>query len=430
MSLSSSAESAAEPSQGRDRRVRRKGLPAVGMASIVAAAASYLILFIAAKSLSPETNAQFLTFWAVLFFIIGVLAGMINEFTRAVRAEATRPAGGPAVVPLGLLIGCGGAVVVAASSPLWAPTILPDDTFLRVAILSAACIAYAGHSSLAGASGGSQRWPLFAGLAGTEALFRLLLVVVVVSTVSTRLGLEAASAAGAIAWLLVLCFHPSSRSLVRARADVGVLSLLVNSGHAMLSSAATAALVTGFPILLSATTSTEQYADAAPLILAISLTRAPIMIPLQAFQSVLISRFVGLKGTSLTGAVARPAAALLALGGAGAIAAGLLGPWIMLIFGPAYVVSPLTMAALTFAGCLMAVLTVTGTACLARGQHAVYSVGWITATATSFVLLLVPGSLDSRVILSLLLGPVAGILVHMIAPRTFRGRRGTLTPAE
>ncbi|MHA7209506.1 hypothetical protein [Arthrobacter sp. MDT1-65] len=420
MSLSNPAGSAADPAHGKAGRPRARGLPAVGVASVIAAAASYLILFLAARALTPEENAQFLTFWAVLFFVLGVLAGIISEFTRAVRSAATGTgqAGrvrGAAVFPLGLLIGCGAAAVIAASSPLWAPSILPDDTVLLVAVLSVAAIAYAGHCSVAGAAGGSQRWSLFAGLAGSEALLRLLLVVVVALAVSTRLGLEIASAAGALTWLLILLFTRSSRSAVRARADVGRATLLSNTAHAMLSAAATAALVTGFPILLRLTTSLEQYAGAAPLLLAISLTRAPIMIPLQAFQSVLIARFVGVTGTSLVRAIAGPAAGLIALGGVGAVAAGLLGPWIMLVFGPAYVVAPLTMAALTFAGCLMAVLTVTGTACLARGAHAAYSVGWVVATASTFLVLLLPGSLEGRVILSLLVGPVVGVLVHLAA---------------
>ncbi|MDQ0735508.1 hypothetical protein [Arthrobacter agilis] len=198
----------------------------------------------------------------------------------------------------------------------------------------------------------------------------------------------------------------------------------------MLSAAATAALVTGFPILLRLTTPLEQYAGAAPLLLAISLTRAPIMIPLQAFQSVLISRFVGVTGTALLRALVRPAAGLLALGCVGAGAAGLLGPWIMLIFGPAYVLAPLTMAALTFAGCLMAVLTLTGTACLARGAHSAYSMGWLIATASTFLMLLLPGSLESRVVLSLLSGPVVGALVHIAALLTLVRGRKTGSPVE
>lgn len=433
MSLSNPAEPAADPTQVGTIRTASKGLPAVGVASVIAAAASYLILFIAARALTPEENAQFLTFWAVLFFILGVLAGIINEFTRAVRAGAAETASstrGVPVFPFGVLIGCGAAVAIAASSPLWAPSILPDDTVLLVAILSAAAVAYAAHCSLAGAAGGSQRWFLFGGLAASEALMRLVLVVVIVATVSTRLGLEAASAAGALTWMLILLIVGRSRSAVRARADVGFVALLSNTAHAMVSAAATAALITGFPILLRVTTTSVEYAGAAPLILAISLTRAPIMIPLQAFQSVLISRFVGIKGTVLLRAVAGPMAALLAIGGVGAIAAGLLGPSVMLVFGPAYVVTSLTMAALTFAGCLMAILTVTGTACLARGMHAAYSVGWLVATASTFLLLLLPGTLEMRVILSLLLGPVVGALVHLMTLLALAGRRGTNSTAK
>lgn len=412
MSLSDSAEPVAETGQ---QSGRAKGLPSVGAASIVAAAASYLILFIAARTLTPEENAQFLTFWALLFFVLGVIAGIINEFTRAVRAAGSREtaARGAAVFPLGVLVGAGIAGVVIATSPLWASTILPEDTAHLVVVLALAALGYAGHCSVAGAAGGSRRWHLFAGLAASEAVLRLVLVLAVVATVSTRFGLEAASAAGAGTWLLILLLSRPARSALHARADVGRMALLANIGHAMLSAAATAALITGFPILLRLTSPLEEYAAAAPLILAISLTRAPIMIPLQAFQSVLISRFVGTGGAALLRAMALPIAALLALACVGALAAALVGPRIMLIFGPAYVVSPFTMAALTFAGCLMGVLTVTGTACLARGAHTAYSAGWLIATAATFGALLLPGPLGSRLQVSLVLGPVVGTLFHV-----------------
>ncbi|MDK7345481.1 hypothetical protein, partial [Lactobacillus crispatus] len=40
-----------------------------------------------ARSLSPTDNTLFLTFWAALFAIIAIVAGLQNEVTRAVRQD-------------------------------------------------------------------------------------------------------------------------------------------------------------------------------------------------------------------------------------------------------------------------------------------------------------------------------------------------------
>ena len=61
---------------------------------------------------------------------------------------------------------------------------------------------------------------------------------------------------------------------------------------------------------------------------------------------------------------------------------------------------------------LVAVLTNSGAATVALDRHGVYLAGWLVATAVSALVLLAPGSLDSRVLSSLVAGPLAGIAVH------------------
>lgn len=408
-----------EKSTGNDSG-QSGGLTGVGLSSLIAAASGYLVLFIAARSLNEAENASFLAYWAALFFVIGILAGIINEGTRAVSSSVQRGTSGtgPRILGTGLGIGVAAAAVIAASSPLWAGELFTDgQPWLLVAGMSVVAVAYAGHASLAGAAGGLREWKLFAGLAAAEALVRLAAVALVALLAAGLAGIEMACIAGAFVWLLFLVFGSGARKAAGARSDVPGPVLIRRMGHALTSAAATATLITGYPVLLKFTTPDAEYALAAPLILAISLTRAPIMLPLQAFQAVLINRFVNAPRDRGLGLLIRPLALILAIGVAGAALAALAGPWIMLIFGPGYWVDPWTMAVLTFAAALMAALTLTGTIALAIDRHRIYAVGWVTATVVALGALLLDGPLVDRVFASLIAGPLVGIAVHVIGIR-------------
>ncbi|MCC9146470.1 MULTISPECIES: hypothetical protein [unclassified Arthrobacter] len=398
-----------------------KGLSGVGVSSLIAAASGYFVLFIAARVLDKPDNAAFLTYWAALFFVIGILSGIINETTRAVSnsSRLSGPATGPPVLAAGLGIGAAVSVAILATAPLWADMLFADATWLVVVGISVTAIAYAGHASLAGAAGGQQRWSLFARLAGLEALIRLAVVAAVALLAADLVGIELACMAGAFVWIAILLLSPGAREAAGARSDVPARELLGRMGHSLVSAAATATLITGYPIMLKLTTPGAEYALAAPLILAISLTRAPIMLPLQAFQAVLITHFVNATGDRAFVRLLKLLGLILAVGAVGAGLAAWLGPTIMLIFGPDYSVDPLTMAALTFGAALMAALTLTGTLCLAFARHRLYALGWVVATAVAFAALLLDLPLLDRVYISLLAGPLAGTLVHAFA---FRGR--------
>jgi hypothetical protein len=247
----------------------------------------------------------------------------------------------------------------------------------------------------------------------TEAVFRLATVGTVALLGVGLLGLELACALAAILWLVFLLISPAARRAAIARADVPRTAYMKQTGHAMLSSSATAALIVGFPVILSFTSSAQELAAAGGLLLAIQLTRAPIMVPLQAFQGVAIAAFVNQRDRGVH-ALIKPAALFLAVGVAGGIAAALLGPWLMeLLFPGKYDVPAWLLAALTFDAALMAVLTLTGTAALAVGMHRGYSAGWVSGTVVSVLCLLLPLPLPIRTAVALAAGPVVGAAIHV-----------------
>ncbi|KRE74043.1 hypothetical protein ASG77_04620 [Arthrobacter sp. Soil762] len=414
-----------------DRTISTKSASGVGAASIVAAAAGFVVLVIAGNHLRPEEYAQFSVFWGALFGVFGVLSGIQSETTRAVRSAETLGANHvgnrphPTVMANGLLVGTILAVLVVLSSWLWAPSVLGSKTPWLLPTLAVAAIAYSGHSALAGAAAGRQDWTLYSKLMGAEALVRLAIVGAVVLIGVGLLGLEVACALAAFLWLLFLLLSPAARRAAAARADAPSSAYLKQTGHAVLSSSATAALIVGFPVILSFTSTTEELTTAGGLLLAIQLTRAPIMVPLQAFQGVAISSFVNQRHRGIR-ALVRPAALCLAVGMVGGIGAGLLGPWLMeLLFPGKYDVPAWLLSTLTFDAALMAILTLTGTAALAVGMHRGYSAGWVSGTVVSLLCLLLPLPLSVRTAVALAAGPAVGAAIHVAA--IFRGGRTVAT---
>jgi hypothetical protein len=98
------------------------------------------------------------------------------------------------------------------------------------------------------------------------------------------------------------------------------------------------------------------------------------------------------------------------------VLAGVFGPWLLRsAFGTEYVADGALLAWLTAAAVAIALLTLTGAAAVAAALHRAYSAGWVSATVTSALLLLLPMALETRTVIALLCGPIVGIAVHLAA---------------
>lgn len=397
----------------------------VGLASIASAAAGYLVIWFVPRVLSKADNAEFLAFWSALFLLFGILGGLQTEIIRYVTAlgadPSARPRGGtekPRTVALFAVvfgIAAGVAVVLVMTSLLWGRAVLGPHWVVLVLVLAGACVAFSVHAALAGVLSGRHLWGNFSALVASESSFRLVLVLIVGLLAGSTAGLAAAAAAGALAWVLVAVFSPQLRSAFSMPLAVPVRDFARKVGHASISTAASASLVVGFPILYRITTPADVYLASAPLLLAILLTRAPLMVPLGTFQSVAIAHFVRHRDRGL-GALRPIALAIAGVALVGALAAYFLGPWLMvLLFGPDYHVAPWILAGLTAAAAVLALLTLTGGMCVALNRHRVSSVGWVSAGALTLLVLLLPLDPDFRAVTSLLLGPLLGVSIHTVA---------------
>ena len=90
------------------------------------------------------------------------------------------------------------------------------------------------------------------------------------------------------------------------------MTFLRGAAHSIAAAGASAILVMGFPVLLKAT-SGDLGAAGGVVILAVTLTRAPLLVPLTAMQGNLIAHFVDQRTHRLPALVA-PAAVVGGLG--------------------------------------------------------------------------------------------------------------------
>lgn len=409
--------------------------------SVLAAASTLVVTMIAQRALTGSELTEFLLFWSALFTVTGIITGLQPEITRAVGTARTHAAadgvasahpasdGTPArqgarVVTVAAALGAVAGALVLVSSPLWAGQQIPHSAAVGVTVMAVGVFLYALQATISGVAAGEDRWYLFATVGGLESAGRLLLMLAVALLIPSLAGLEVVTVIPMGLWLILALVTFSGRRLWVARADVPAGRLTVNILWSFLSSAAAAMLMMGFPNVLKASGAAEsEPVVLGTLILAISITRSPIMIPLQAFQGVAVSAFLKQRHRPVA-AFIKPAAAVVAVGAVGALAAYLVGPLLFrLIYPPdagtesAYeaAASGLSLGALVFASALLALMTLSGNMALAVNQHRIYLAGWVVAAVVTLGLaFLLPAPLVPRAVVALAVGPVCGFVVHMV----------------
>jgi len=397
--------------------VARSSVARVGLATAITAVCGYAVLYLAARKLDPTGFAVFGVFWGAFGLVTGAANGLLQEATREVRSTAhSGVVAGPSTRPIRVAAAAGvvAAVLVAGTSPLWAPHVFAEERALSVALLAVGLAGFCLHATLLGMLAGTGHWTQYGSLMVTDAVIR---VVVAAAAFLLGWGLAGflwATVAGAVAWLLLLVVSAKARAAAGLRTAGSPSTFLNGAAHSIAAAGASAILVMGFPVLLKAT-SGELGAAGGVVILAVTLTRAPLLVPLTAMQGNLIAYFVDQRRARMRSLIA-PAAVVLAIGAVGVAAAGLLGPWLLRVaFGPGYQTGGALLAWLTAGAVSIALLTVTGAATVASALQRAYAIGWIGATVAAAAVLSLPLGLETRTVLALLCGPLVGIAVHLAA---------------
>ena len=404
--------------------IARASMARVGTATVLTALCGYAVVYLAARDLAPAGFSVFAVFWGAFGLVTGAANGLLQETTREVRAAGyeNRAESRAEVLParrthplrVAGMVGIGAALAIAASSPLWSGRVFAEAHWLSVGLLSVGLAGFCVHATLLGMLAGTNHWTQYGALMVTDAVIR---VAVAVATFVIGWGLVGflwATVAGAVAWLIMVVASPTTRSAARLLTLGGTATFLRGAAHSITAAGASAILVMGFPVLLKAT-SNQLGAEGGVVILAGTLTRAPLLVPLTAMQGNLIAHFVDERTERLRALIA-PAALVGGIGALGVLAAGLVGPWLLRAgFGPDYHASGALLAWLTAAAVAIAMLTLTGAATVAAAMHRTYALGWVGATVASALLLLLPLPLETRTVVALLCGPLVGIAVHLAA---------------
>ena len=400
--------------------ITRGSVTRVGIATVLTALCGYTVLYLAARDLDPAGFSVFGVFWGAFGLVSGAANGLLQETTREVRSvlHSGRAIGPPYTHPLWIAarVGVVAAAVIAATSPLWAGHVFVQSRLVSVVLLSIGLAGFCLHATLLGMLAGASRWTPYGSLMVTDAAIRVAIAAIAFAVGWGLAGFLWATVGGAVAWLIMLAISPTTRTAARLVASGDTATFLRGAAHAVAAAGASAILVMGFPVLLKAT-SGDLGATGGVVILAVTLTRAPLLVPLTAMQGNLIAHFVDQRSNRIR-ALGGPAAVVAGLGAVGVVTAGVAGPWLLrTAFGPDYRASGVLLAWLTAGAVAIALLTLTGAAVVAAALHRAYSFGWIGATVASTLLLLLPLELQTRTVVALLCGPLVGMAVHLAALR-------------
>ncbi|MFF2052774.1 hypothetical protein ACFVU2_14325 [Leifsonia sp. NPDC058194] len=399
------------------------GASAILIATVIAGGLTYLLQAVVLAALSDVEYLQYSIVWSVLYLVVGALAGIQQEVSRATVVVAP---GAPH--PRGSVTGRFAAtaavvafVVFVVAGLFWAPDTIRTDPVLIVVLVGAGAASYVFVAALSGTLYGLHRWIVLAWMITIDAALRAIFVAVGAWTGSSLLVLVVAMVLPfplsiAATWLIV-------RSSIRGRTrlDVGFRGLAWNASRTVVGSAATAIMVSGFPFLLGVT-SPGQPVAAAAVIAVVTLTRAPLVIPVLAMQSFLVVYFrdnsarLGRTLVTILGGVAIVTAIA-------ALLAWWIGPEVLHWFGKDFPISAWEIALIVASAGATAALCVTGPATLARNDHVGFTTGWVIAALLVVGALLLPLDPAVKSAVALCVGPLVGLATHLFFLGRNRGRR-------
>ncbi len=304
------------------------------------------------------------------------------------------------------------AVVIAATSFAWAPGVFGDQTPALVGAVVLAAMGYSFVASISGALYGVRNWRGVAGMTVLDSALRLILVAAAVTEGWESRPRDTPSRSPFALAAMILWLATGRGIRERLVLDSDLPTLLRNSLHTVGASVATGVMISGLPFLLGVTSSGIDARTLASLILVITLSRAPLVIPLLAIQSYLIVSFRD--GTDrILQRVITWTMGLLLVTAVLALLAVVVGPWALgALYGDRYFLEPVAYAAIVASAGLTGALCITGPALLSARRHTTYLAGWATASLVTVVLLVLPIEGLARVFCALVIGPIVGLIVH------------------
>jgi hypothetical protein len=402
------------------------------LATAIAGGAGYVVNAIVPIFRSPAAYAEFSVLWSALYLIIAALSGVQQEVTRATirRSVVAAKPRTTSVRSFALAVSGVTGVVILLSGIWWLPAVVGGNGWALAMPLGLGAASYIVVAVLCGTMYGLELWAVVALMIGVDGVLRLIGVGVALLLGAGTVGLFWAVIVPFPLTPLILWTFVRRRIVGRSELDVASGRLSWNVLRTIAASAATGVLISGFPLLLAATSPLATKHDLAAVNLSINLIRAPLVIVVLSLQSYFVVQFRNSAGAAF-GQFLKLVLAIAGVTVILAAAAWALAPVVLGWFGHAYVLDGWTVAALVGASGLLGVLCVSGPLALGLAQHGVYVTGWVIAAIVSVLVLLVPGELVPRMLLSLAIGPTIGVFVHAFGVAvTRRGQPRGVSPVS
>lgn len=389
------------------------GFAPVLIATVISGLTGYVAVWVAAQHLIPTEYTDFSILWSTIFFIVGALSGLQQEITRSTtrgESDDSMVIAKPRFFLMAFSVSLGVFCLVVFLSLLGVFNIVSGGNIPTNYAISFGLAFFVFLSVLLGTMYGRQKWKIIAIIVAGEGITRLLLISVTlfIPSLSSFLPWAIVLPFGLTVFLTVPLWKASVKE--KLNLDVSYIGLTKNSLVTIGASAATAVLISGFPLILRITTQETELVLLAPIVLVVMLVRAPLVVLAQSMQNFLIVKFSGPMKLAIKLFLSLTAA-LVVFALIAAVVAMIIGPQIIqMVFGTEYEPSGIVLSTVLFSSGILAIQIVSGSLVLARGHHGNYILGWMVSAITTIASLMIPLGVESRVMLALVVGPIAGII--------------------
>lgn len=412
-----------EPVSTTGERPAASGFTLILVATAIVGVAGYVITWLVPRTIGVGPYAVFAVFWSFTFLIAAALSGIQQEVTRATRprtASLSASAVSTGAIPVrtnaaGLFALVAFFVVLAlmlGTAPLWVQAVFPTGGWALVLPLAVGAACYVPLAVLAGSLYGVQNWKAVFGIMLIEGVLRLILIGVVLLMGSSSVALAWAVAIPFPVAVVSIWVYARKSVIAQAVLDVTLPGLVWNITRTIVAAASMGMLVSGFPLVLSLSSPNVPAAELGLVILAATLTRAPLIVVGMALQSYLIVFFRS-RQQQFWRSLLLLEGFVLVLGGVLSLLGYLLGPPVFaFLFPESTVPAGWAIAVFVASSAVVGALCISAPAVLSRNAHGVFTAGWVTAAVVTILCLVLPLDFITRTVLALLVGPAAGIVVH------------------
>ncbi|MFB4352940.1 hypothetical protein RAC69_07320 [Microbacterium sp. LS_15] len=385
------------------------------LSTAVAGILGYVIQVAASRLLDGSSYVSFSVMWSTVYLCVAAMSGVQQEVARAARPSRDHT---PSTVLRSFTLSAIAVVIIVALGvAAWlAATTLPLPFVGLGAVLSIAFVGYLVNAVLSGVLYGLRLWRGVALITALDAVLRIILLAAAFASGAHPLwlGLGIAFPFGlsfALAWTVL---RPGV--VGRFALDVGFAKLSRNVLSTVGAAACSGVMISGLPLLIGATSAKVPASAVGALLMAINLTRAPIVVPVVAMQSYLISAVFRDRDSVSTRRLFGLLGVAIAIMAALSAMAYFVGPWLIeLISAGSFEIDPPVIAIVVFSAGLVALMCVTGPALVARRGHVANVLGWGVAAALTVACLLLPVDFTTRVLTALTVPAIGGLAAHVIA---------------